>query len=72
MIEEDLNTEELEVATLAGGCFWCMEPPFVTLDGVEEVVAGYTGGDVEDPSYEEVSTGDTGHYEAVRVYYDPD
>jgi len=72
MIEEDLDTDQLEVITLAGGCFWCMEPPFVTLDGVEEIVAGYTGGDVEDPSYEEVSTGDTGHYEAVQVYYDPD
>lgn len=71
MIEEDLDTEQLEVVTLAGGCFWCMEPPFVTLDGVEEIVAGYTGGEVEDPSYEEVSTGDTGHYEAVQIYYDP-
>lgn len=72
MIEEDLDVDKLEVATLAGGCFWCMEPPFVTLDGVEEVVAGYTGGDVEEPSYEEVSTGNTGHYEAVRIYYDPE
>ena len=72
MIEEDLDTDQLEVITLAGGCFWCMEPPFVTLDGVEEIVAGYTGGDVEDPTYEEVSTGNTGHYEAVQVYYNPD
>lgn len=72
MIEEDLDTDQLEVVTLAGGCFWCMEPPFVTLDGVEEIVAGYTGGEVEDPSYEEVSTGDTGHYEAVQIYYDPE
>jgi peptide methionine sulfoxide reductase msrA/msrB len=71
MIEEELDTDQLEVVTLAGGCFWCMEPPFVTLDGVEEIVAGYTGGEVEDPSYEEVSTGDTGHYEAVQIYYDP-
>lgn len=68
---EELNTERLNKATLAGGCFWCMEPPFVTLDGVEEVVAGYTGGDEVDPSYEEVSSGNTGHYEAVEIYFDP-
>ncbi|MBS3788429.1 peptide-methionine (R)-S-oxide reductase MsrB [Candidatus Bipolaricaulota bacterium] len=72
MITEDLNTEDLEKAVLAGGCFWCMEPPFVTLDGVEEVMAGYTGGEVEDPSYEDVSSGNTGHYEAVEIYYDPE
>lgn len=72
MIEENLDTDQLEVVTLAGGCFWCMEPPFVTLDGVEEIVAGYTGGEVEDPDYEEVSTGETGHYEAVQIYYDPE
>jgi len=71
MIEEDLDTDQLEVITLAGGCFWCMEPPFVTLDGVEEIVAGYTGGNVEEPSYEEVSSGNTGHYEAVQIYYEP-
>ncbi|MFP4136496.1 MAG: peptide-methionine (R)-S-oxide reductase MsrB [Candidatus Acetothermia bacterium] len=69
---EELDTDEFEAITLAGGCFWCMEPPFVTLEGVEEVVAGYTGGEVEDPSYEQVSTGETGHYEAVQIYYDPE
>ncbi len=72
MIELKSDEDELEKATFAGGCFWCMEPPFVTLDGVEEVVAGYTGGEVEDPTYEEVSSGETGHYEAVDIYYDPD
>ncbi len=72
MINEELNREELSRATLAGGCFWCMEPPFITLDGVEEVIAGYTGGEMEDPSYEEVSSGETGHYEAVEIYYDPE
>ena len=72
MLAEDLNTKELEKATLAGGCFWCMEPPFVTLEGVKEVVAGYTGGEEEDPSYEEVSSGNTGHYEAVEIYYEPE
>jgi len=64
--------EKLENATFAGGCFWCMEPPFEVLDGVDEVIAGYTGGDVENPSYEEVSSGKTGHYEAVQIIYDPD
>ncbi len=72
MIDIDENTEGLEKATFAGGCFWCMEPPFVTREGVEEVVAGYTGGEVEDPTYEEVSSGDTGHYEAVDIYYNPE
>ncbi|MFW6005944.1 MAG: peptide-methionine (R)-S-oxide reductase MsrB [Candidatus Bipolaricaulota bacterium] len=72
MTTEELDKEQLERATLAGGCFWCMEPPFVTLEGVEEVIAGYTGGKTEDPSYEEVSSGNTGHYEAVEIYYDPE
>lgn len=60
-----------EKATFAGGCFWCMEPPFDGLDGVVEVVAGYTGGHKKDPSYEEVCDGDTGHTEAVQITYDP-
>lgn len=59
------------VATFAGGCFWCMEPPFEKLDGVLEVVSGYTGGRKKAPTYEEVSAGGTGHAEAVRVVYDP-
>ncbi|MBN8210076.1 peptide-methionine (R)-S-oxide reductase MsrB [Bacillus sp. NTK071] len=63
--------ENQSVATFAGGCFWCMEPPFEKLTGVSEVVSGYTGGDTENPSYEEVSGGGTGHVEAVQVYYDP-
>lgn len=60
-----------ETAVFAGGCFWCMEPPFSFLDGVKDVSAGYTGGKTENPTYEQVSTGKTGHYEAVRVIYDP-
>jgi peptide methionine sulfoxide reductase msrA/msrB len=64
--------KKLEKATFAGGCFWCMEPPFEVLDGVQEVIAGYSGGDTEDPSYEEVSSGETGHYEAVQITYDPE
>jgi peptide-methionine (S)-S-oxide reductase len=58
-------------ATFAGGCFWCMEPPFDRLDGVSSTTSGYTGGEKPNPSYEEVSAGGTGHAEAVRVVYDP-
>src|SRR5262245_9415014 len=58
-------------AIFAGGCFWCMEPPFERLEGVLEVTAGYTGGTKVDPTYEEVSAGGTGHAESVRVRYDP-
>jgi len=59
------------IATFAGGCFWCMEPPFDAQDGVLETISGYTGGTVADPSYEQVSAGGTGHLEAVTVRYDP-
>jgi peptide methionine sulfoxide reductase msrA/msrB len=62
---------KLEKAIFAGGCFWCMEPPFEKLDGVKEVIAGYTGGHKKNPTYEEVSSGTTGHVEAVEVLYDP-
>jgi peptide-methionine (S)-S-oxide reductase len=58
-------------ATFAGGCFWCMEQPFDVLDGVIATVSGYTGGTLENPDYEQVSAGHTGHAEAVRVIYDP-
>ena len=61
----------LERATFAGGCFWCMEPPFEKLDGVGAVVSGYTGGKLEDPTYKEVSGGLSGHLEAIEVTYDP-
>lgn len=63
-------TERRQTAIFAGGCFWCMEPPFEKLDGVIEVESGYTGGETENPTYEEVSYEDTGHVEAVRVTYD--
>lgn len=59
-------------ATFAGGCFWCMEPPFDDLEGVVSTVSGYTGGDAANPTYEQVSSGETGHAEAVQVTYDPD
>ena len=58
-------------ATFAGGCFWCMEGPFDAVDGVLSTTSGYTGGHVEQPSYEAVSSGTTGHAEAVQVAYDP-
>ena len=61
----------LEKATFAGGCFWCMEPPFEKLPGVRSVVSGYTGGTVANPTYGAVSTGGTGHIEAVEITYDP-
>ncbi|MDD4984957.1 MAG: peptide-methionine (S)-S-oxide reductase MsrA [Dehalococcoidales bacterium] len=63
---------QYSTATFAGGCFWCMEPPFEKLDGIREVVAGYTGGDKKNPTYEDISWGKTGHYEAVQIKYDPD
>jgi peptide methionine sulfoxide reductase msrA/msrB len=63
--------ETREKATFAGGCFWCMEPPFETLDGVVAVVSGYTGGHTADPTYKEVSRGGTGHAEAIQITYDP-
>ena len=60
-----------EVATLAGGCFWCLEAVFDQFQGVESVESGYMGGDSPNPSYEEVCTGNTGHAEVVRVTFDP-
>ena len=62
---------QLEKATFSGGCFWCMVPPFEGLDGVVSVTAGYTGGQKKEPTYEEVSSGTTGHAESVEVVYDP-
>lgn len=58
-------------AIFAGGCFWCMEPPFDKLDGVLETTSGYTDGQIENPTYKQVSAGRTGHTEAVEIRYDP-
>jgi peptide methionine sulfoxide reductase msrA/msrB len=68
MAKAEMNLRE---ATFAGGCFWCTEADFEKLPGVVKVVSGYTGGQKENPSYQEVSSGTTGHVEAVQVYYDP-
>ena len=76
LITVSLNTSAIdsgtETATFAGGCFWCMEPPFDKLDGVISTTSGYTGGHQPDPTYKQVSAGTTGHTEAVRIVYDPD
>jgi peptide methionine sulfoxide reductase msrA/msrB len=65
------DSTKYDTATFAGGCFWCMQGPFEAQKGVIKVYAGYTGGNKEDPTYEEVSTGRTGHHEAIEVIYDP-
>ena len=74
--DHQMNTTKLrggrtEKATFAGGCFWCMEPPFEKLNGVLSVTSGYTGGTENDPTYEQVSSGKTGHAESVEIVYDP-
>lgn len=65
------NAQEVDTATFAGGCFWCMEHPFDALDGVISTTSGYTGGHKNHPSYEEVSSGTTGHTEAIKILFDP-
>ena len=64
-------TTHMEQATLAGGCFWCLEAVFEKIEGVERVVSGYTGGSVANPDYRQVCTGATGHAEVVQVTFDP-
>ena len=61
-----------ELATFAGGCFWCMVQPFDQLPGIIKVVSGYTGGHLENPTYQDVKSGDSGHYEAVQITFDPE
>ena len=65
------NVKNLDTATFAAGCFWCVDAQFRLLKGVENVISGFTGGHVKNPSYEEVSTGTTGHAEACNIIYDP-
>jgi peptide methionine sulfoxide reductase msrA/msrB len=71
LMQKGGNMEHMEKATFAGGCFWCMTPPFEKLDGVKEVISGYTGGHTVNPTYEDVTSETTGHLESVEVIYDP-
>jgi peptide methionine sulfoxide reductase msrA/msrB len=70
--DNKMDKESLKIATFAGGCFWCTESDFEKVNGVKEVISGYTGGHKADPTYNEVSGGTTGHTEAIQVYYDSD
>jgi peptide methionine sulfoxide reductase msrA/msrB len=70
-VESRTPSAGFEKATFAGGCFWCMQPPYDKLKGVISTTAGYTGGHKKNPTYEEVSSGETGHAEAVEILYDP-
>lgn len=67
-----IDPAQADTAVFAGGCFWCMEKPFEELDGVAAVVSGFSGGTVPNPTYDQVTTKTTGHYESVKVIYDPD
>jgi len=69
--ESNRDSMPLAKATFAGGCFWCMEPPYDELEGVTSTISGYTGGTKKNPTYEQVSAGTTGHTEAVEITYDP-
>lgn len=66
------NIENLEIATFGAGCFWCIEAAFDQLEGVEKVQSGYAGGHEENPTYKQVTTGETGHAEVIQVYYNPE
>ncbi|GGX04367.1 peptide-methionine (S)-S-oxide reductase MsrA [Aquimarina muelleri] len=66
-----MTENKFEVAVLAGGCFWCTEAIFQRLEGVDEVISGYTGGTMKNPSYNDIGTGQTGHAEVIKITYDP-
>jgi peptide-methionine (S)-S-oxide reductase len=65
------QSQEKASVILAGGCFWCMEPPYDKTDGVLATISGYSGGETKNPTYEQVSSGQTGHFEVVKIEYDP-
>ena len=68
---QNMNTNQTEVATFGGGCFWCMEAEFQRVPGVKSVTSGFAGGHTENPTYEQVCTGDTGHAEVTQIVFDP-
>ena len=67
-----VKPDDLPIATLAGGCFWCLESEFRALDGVVFTISGYTGGELDNPTYQDITTGKTGHAEATDIYYNPE
>lgn len=71
IIKKSKMSDKLEIATLANGCFWCTEAIFQRLNGVEKVTSGYSGGKVKNPSYREVTTGETGHAEVIQIQFNP-
>ena len=71
LFNTNVFAQDLKKVYFGGGCFWCMEPPFEVLDGVVEATSGYMGGETENPTYEEVSMGNTGHVEVVEIEFDP-
>ena len=70
IISSTVQAKNIKTAYFAGGCFWCMEEAFEKIDGVIEVISGYSGGKTKDPTYKEVTYGDTGHFEAIEIKYD--
>ncbi len=66
-----MKKDNLEVAIFAGGCFWCTEAVFQRVEGVENIISGYTGGEIKNPAYREITTGRTGHAEAIKIEYNP-
>ncbi len=70
IINTNIHAQSLEKAYFAGGCFWCMEESFEKLDGVIEVISGYSGGSTKNPTYEEVTYSNTGHFETIKIVYD--
>ena len=70
LIQSSLHAQGIERAYFAGGCFWCMEESFEKLEGVSEVISGYSGGKTENPTYKEVTYGNTGHLEVIEIIYD--
>jgi peptide-methionine (S)-S-oxide reductase len=71
MAQQPSEDKKLKFATLSGGCFWCIEAAFSIIKGIEQIEPGYTGGSIPNPTYEQVSTGQTGHAEAAQILYDP-